>query len=80
MTRKADVLRLLHTPPEVFNPGLLLPRKRRVLILASYCGGDDPNCTEQTPCNECLRMCNVAEVVVGLDDIIGQFEFAEEPR
>jgi hypothetical protein len=72
--RVREINRLVHMPPEAFNPDLLKPRKRRVLLLASYCETDDPDCSEERPCNECLRMCNVAEVVVGLDDITGQFE------
>ena len=45
----------------------------RVLILASYCGDDNPDCTEERPCDECLGMCNVAlaegkmQVLGGLD-------------
>ena len=46
---------------------------RRVLLLCSYCGEDDANCTDEAPCVECLKMCNVAmvsgdmEVLGGLD-------------
>jgi hypothetical protein len=29
------------------------------LLLASYCGDDDPDCTEARPCGDCLAMCNV---------------------
>lgn len=64
---------LLHMPPEAFDPSLLKPRKRLVLLLASYCGEDNPECTESKPCIDCLQMCNTAEVIVGLDDIVGQF-------
>ena len=64
---------LLNMPPEWFDSDLLKPKKKRVLILASYCGDDNSNCSQETPCNECLRMCNVADVVVGLDDILGTF-------
>lgn len=35
---------------------------RRVLLLASYCGADNPNCSDDFPCDECLKMCNVCEV------------------
>lgn len=73
-TRVHDIVRLLHMPPEAFNPDLLKPRKRRVLLIASYCVEDNPECTDDRPCSDCLRMCNVAEVVVGRDDIVGQFE------
>jgi len=39
---------------------------RPVLILASYCT-DNPNCTDEHPCDECLGFCNVA--FVKKDDI-----------
>lgn len=70
----ADIKRMVYMPPEALNPNLFKPSKRRVLLIASYCGGDNQECTEARPCSDCLRMCNVAEVVVGLDDIVGQFE------
>ena len=73
-----ETKRMLYMPPEIFNPELAKPRKRRVLLLASYCGEDDAGCTEEKPCNECLRICNVAEVVVGVDDVVGQFELSSE--
>lgn len=31
----------------------------RVLLLASYCGDDNAECTEQLPCAKCLDMCNI---------------------
>ncbi|MGR9413114.1 hypothetical protein [Rhizobium leguminosarum] len=31
----------------------------RFLLLASYCGGDNDNCSEQRPCQDCLAMCNI---------------------
>ena len=34
----------------------------RVLLLASYCSPDDPNCTDLRPCNKCLVMCNTFAV------------------
>jgi hypothetical protein len=33
--------------------------KHELLLLASYCGDDNENCTESLPCNDCLAMCNV---------------------
>lgn len=36
--------------------------RREVLLFASYCGGDDPRCTDAAPCADCLAMCNVFEV------------------
>lgn len=35
---------------------------RRVLLLASYCGDDDPNCTESVPCRDCLGMCDIVDM------------------
>jgi hypothetical protein len=34
-------------------------RRRKFLLLASYCGGDADGCTEEDPCIDCVRMCNV---------------------
>lgn len=61
-----------NTPPEILQPDLLMPKLRRVLLLASYCGNNN-DCSNHQPCNECLSMCNVAEVMVSLDNVIGQF-------
>ena len=33
--------------------------RRKFLLLASYCDADDPDCTEDYPCHDCLKMCNV---------------------
>jgi len=35
---------------------------RRVLLLASYCGDDDPACTDSVPCRDCLEMCNIVDM------------------
>ena len=32
---------------------------RRFLLLASYCGEDNDQCTDKSPCPECLAMCNI---------------------
>ena len=29
------------------------------LLLASYCGGENPECSERRPCYDCIRMSNV---------------------
>lgn len=34
--------------------------QRRVLLLASYCGDDNSECSDDSPCVDCLKMCNVA--------------------
>lgn len=36
--------------------------KGEVLFFCSYCGDDDPACTDKAPCADCLAMCNVYEV------------------
>lgn len=72
--------RLMNLPPEAFDPERLKPKKRRVLLLASYCDEDDPNCSEEFPCPECLQICNVAEVDVGLDDVLGGFGYLRDKK
>lgn len=39
----------------------------KILVLASYCGPDDPQCTDDLPCPACLKMCNVGEIVDPVD-------------
>jgi len=41
--------------------------QHRVLLLASYCGDDNPECSDESPCVDCLKMCNVA--VTGSDSL-----------
>lgn len=36
--------------------------KRRVLLLASYCGDTNSDCTNALPCKDCLLMCNIIEM------------------
>lgn len=36
---------------------------RPAVLLASYCGDDNPQCTKMRPCPDCLAMCNVYEVM-----------------
>jgi len=49
------------TPGQIDRTSVFAPsgHKREFVLLASYCGGDDPLCTPQQPCHECLQMCNV---------------------
>lgn len=35
---------------------------RRVLLLASYCGDDNLDCTDSVPCRDCLGMCGIADI------------------
>ena len=47
----------------------------RCLLLASYCGDDNKNCSEDFPCDDCLQMCNIViinessklEILGGMD-------------
>ena len=78
-----EIEKQAYRAPEQYNPFLLLPRKREVLVLASYCGDENPGCDDCCPCNECLRMCNIAEVEVGVEHVIRelgeeQYIFLEE--
>ncbi len=34
----------------------------KVLLLASYCSEEDNNCSEDLPCEDCLKMCNIIEI------------------
>jgi hypothetical protein len=47
---------------------------RRVLLLASYCGDDNPNCCDKRPCPECLAMDNVAIILGGQIAVLGSFD------
>jgi hypothetical protein len=47
-------------------------KKYKVLLLASYC---DENCSDEFPCDECLKMCNVCEVPQDTLVAIGGFDY-----
>ena len=34
----------------------------KVLLLASYCGDDDLSCTDDLPCLDCLKKCDIVTV------------------
>jgi hypothetical protein len=36
--------------------------ERDVLFFCSYCGDDNPNCSDRAPCADCLAMCNVYRI------------------
>lgn len=36
--------------------------EREVLLFASYCGDDNPDCSDRAPCADCLAMSNVFKV------------------
>lgn len=44
----------------VFTKYLNIPKGTRILALASYCD-DNPDCSKDFPCDECLHDCNVFE-------------------
>lgn len=50
---------------------------RRVSIIASYCGDDDPNCSNSRPCGDCLAMCNVA-IAEGTLNVLGGLDYVAE--
>lgn len=39
-----------------------LPSYNYVLLLTSYCNGQNENCSDKFPCDECLKMCNIIKV------------------
>jgi hypothetical protein len=67
-----------HWAPEQYDPELLEPSKRKVLVLASYCGDDNEKCSDDIPCVDCLLMSNVAEVKVGVEHIVGCFDGSDD--
>ena len=51
-------------------------RDKRMLVLASYCGGENPNCSDERPCNLCLADCNVA-LVRGQIKVLGGLDYIQ---
>jgi hypothetical protein len=49
--------------------------KRTVLLLASYCGGENDECTEELPCLDCLKMCNVVEIEGEITNNLGGYDY-----
>lgn len=47
----------------------------RVLLLASYCGDDDSTCTDDLPCMDCLKMCNIASMRGKPTDNLGGWDY-----
>jgi hypothetical protein len=43
-------------PAETYEERMAKPR--RMLLLASYCGSDRVQCSDDHPCADCLVMCN----------------------
>ena len=69
---------------EAADSGLFQPRLfRRVLLLCSYCGDDNPECSNDFPCPECLQMNNVAEVdvdAIQIERVFGGLEYLKHLR
>ena len=57
-----------------------LPEKRayRVVLLASYCGDDDPSCAPDLPCIECLKMCNIFSFADGMKRSDGSWQYQRD--
>jgi ferredoxin len=52
---------------------------RRVLLLTSYCGNEDNGCTNDFPCDDCLKMCNVAIIEDShIIKVLGGFDYLKE--
>lgn len=49
-------------------------KKKRVLLLTSYCGDVNEKCSENHPCLDCIGMCNVFELD---DEYIKMSNFVE---
>ena len=49
-------------------------RTSRVLLLASYCGEDNPLCSDALPCLDCLKMCNVVTFEGTITDNAGDWD------
>jgi len=54
----------------------ILGEDLKVLILTSYCGDYDKRCTNDDPCDTCLKMCNVAIIPKGTKiKVLGGLEY-----
>ncbi|MBU0792296.1 MAG: hypothetical protein KKC55_17815 [Gammaproteobacteria bacterium] len=53
--------------------------EHRVLLLASYCGEDNSDCSDEHPCPECLKMCNVA-LIKGRPNVLGGMDYTRPAR
>ena len=50
----------------------------RVLLLASSCGDDDPTCTDDLPCLDCLKMCNIVTMDGDVTNNAGGWEYSRD--
>jgi hypothetical protein len=54
-----------------------------MLLMASYCGGENPKCTDELPCEECLKMSNIVLIPkdqVKSENIISGYDFLNDCR
>lgn len=49
--------------------------KRRVLLITSYCGEEDTNCTNEAPCINCLKMCNIVDMEGIITEEYGGYDY-----
>lgn len=59
-----------------------LEKGQRVLLLTSYCEGTERvDCSDEFPCDECLRMDNVVVLKTNaIIEILGGLEFLKENK
>lgn len=54
----------------------MMKKGKRIIILASYCGGETEKCTDDLPCRDCLGMSNVATITEDAGvEAIGGYEY-----
>lgn len=54
-----------------------------MLLMASYCGGENPKCTDELPCECCLKMSNIVLIPkdqVKRENIISGYNFLNNSR
>ena len=52
-----------------------------MLLMASYCGGETPKCTDELPCENCLKMSNIVLIPkdqVKSENIISGYDFLND--
>jgi hypothetical protein len=52
-----------------------------MLLMASYCGGENLKCTDELPCEECLKMSNIVLIPkdqVKSENIISGYDFLND--
>lgn len=54
-----------------------------ILLLASYCGEEDSKCKDTNPCEDCLKMCNIAFVekeAIKSENVVCGYDFLKDYR